>query len=1232
MKIATLFFILSLISIYGISQKTKILSETNDTLTDKNFSDKKVEHTVFLIGNTGSQIEYNPHYELFAKEVLAKGKTSSLIFLGNQIYPNGFDDTEDENEQQSAYKLEKQLSYFKKYDGNIHIIPGRRDWDKGRDDGEDFIDNQSDFIADYFDNDSVFVPFDNCPGPVEIPLDNDIILIVIDSQWWLQATTRFGHDNDCDYRREEQFLIQIIYSLRRHKDKKIIFASHYPLFSAGRHGGHFPFKQKIFPLTAVKKRLFVPLPGFLYTGYRRFLGAGRDLSHPEYKDYRSFMFEILKEAENVVFVSGHEENLQYKHNADDHFIISGAAGTTGYVTECKDADFASSKQGFAKLIYLKNGEVWLEFQSPDKKFSELKTIYRKFLYKIQTTKEKKEKTETIINYTDSTIITNTSDRYVAGKAKSKWLGDNYRNVWASKTEFPVFDIGKIEGGLKVTKRGGGMTSRSFRLEDKNGREFVLRSVDKYADKLLPDVIQNTFAVDIVQDQISAAHPYAALVVAKLADAAGIYHTNPKLFYVPDDPRLGEYRKDMANQVFLFEERPAGNRKDVESFGRSDDIVSFRKAVKKTHKKQKHRIDEEWVLKSRIFDLFINDWDRHDDQWRWAKFDDGKKTIYRPIPRDRDQAMSVVDGIIPTIASKPFAMKKLQGFDYDSEYVEGLIFNARFFDRAFLSSLSRDKWIETANKLKNELTDEVIEQAVKALPEKIYDISGKEMTAILKSRRDKLNKFAREAYKVLAKKVDIVGTNGREFFDIHRINDSLTKVEVYKYKKEKKKGKLYQRTFNINETKEIRCFGLKGKDKFYVYGKVNKGIKVRIVGGKKKDEIVDESHVKGLTKKTIVYDKKKKTELTAGKETKDKTSRNKKLNKYNRRAFKYPLVYPGAYVIHNDLDGTIVRLGFNIKTPAFQKDPWGMEQKIVAKFMTKMEGFRIRYNNLIHDVAYHKDFFFEAYFDLPRPQNYFGYGNGSKLVDPEDENYNRIYMFDHYLNPQIIIRPEKNHFIHLGTFYNKIFIDDDDGPYIHENIDIIGRDIVYEKREYAGLNVKYILDSRDDYKLPARGIFWTTEADYFYSLNPDFDNYTKLSSDFHLYLSRSRNSLFVLALRLSGAVNFGDYAFYQAPSLGFKQNLRGFRQTRFYGDKSLFQNSELRIKLFPFHTYIFNGSFGINAFYDIGRVWSDKDISDKWHKGYGGGIWLSPFDMAVLNVTYGMSDEDKITSIKLKYFF
>ena len=56
-----------------------------------------------------------------------------------------------------------------------------------------------------------------------------------------------------------------------------------------------------------------------------------------------------------------------------------------------------------------------------------------------------------------------------------------------------------------------------------------------------------------------------------------------------------------------------------------------------------RIDEHEVLRARLLDMLVGDWDRHFDQFRWGTLDTGKGKLYYTIPRDRDQAYFYSDG-------------------------------------------------------------------------------------------------------------------------------------------------------------------------------------------------------------------------------------------------------------------------------------------------------------------------------------------------------------------------------------------------------------------------------------------------------------------------------------------------------------------------------------------------------------------------------------------------------------
>jgi hypothetical protein len=187
-----------------------------------------------------------------------------------------------------------------------------------------------------------------------------------------------------------------------------------------------------------------------------------------------------------------------------------------------------------------------------------------------------------------------------------------------------------------------MESKSLRLIDKAGLEWVLRSVEKTPDKLLPENLQGTFAVDWVGDEFSGQHPYSALVVPPLAEAARVPHANPVIGIVADDPALGEYRKIFAGLMCLLEEREPG--------GPSDNTLKMESNLIRSYDS---RFDGDLFLRARMLDLLLGDWDRHEDQWRWLVSKDGKSRAYQAVPRDRDQVFHVNEGLFPSIAALPW---------------------------------------------------------------------------------------------------------------------------------------------------------------------------------------------------------------------------------------------------------------------------------------------------------------------------------------------------------------------------------------------------------------------------------------------------------------------------------------------------------------------------------------------------------------------------------------------------
>ena len=246
-----------------------------------------------------------------------------------------------------------------------------------------------------------------------------------------------------------------------------------------------------------------------------------------------------------------------------------------------------------------------------------------------------------------------SPAFKINASRTFWMGKNYRTEWRTPIRVPVINFATEKGGLTPIKRGGGKQTKSLRLQDANGKEYSLRSVRKYVtDEALPPDLRGTFAKDLVADGISASYPYAALSVPALSEAAGVPHGHPKVVFIPDDPKLGEYRADFANSLAFFEERVPDTVKKAYD---TDEVVD------KLKDDNDNSVDQQAMLRARLLDMFIMDLDRHERQWNWGAYDNEKGKTFYPIPKDRDQAFYISQGLMPFLARRPWIAPQLEGF-------------------------------------------------------------------------------------------------------------------------------------------------------------------------------------------------------------------------------------------------------------------------------------------------------------------------------------------------------------------------------------------------------------------------------------------------------------------------------------------------------------------------------------------------------------------------------------------
>jgi predicted phosphodiesterase len=1211
---------------------------------------QKQSFSLYLIGDAGEPtLPTNGLKELLQKKY-DPSVQSVVIFLGDNIYPKGLPAADENGRAEAESILKAQLNLLEGFNSDIYFIPGNHDWKKGQRGGLKQINNEEAWI-DSLHNDKIhFQPEEGCPGPVEVPLGKDAVLVIIDSQWFLHPWDKpEGDDSPCEVKRPEDALIQLEDIFNRNAGKRVIVAAHHPLYTYGEHGGVFTWKDHLFPFLDLNHDLYIPMPGVgsLYPLYRKFIGDIQDTQHPIYRRYIKFMSGLLKKYPETIYVNGHEHALQYVWRDSVHYVTSGSASKYTFVKQKGYSRFASPAMGFVKVDVSSGGAASIDFFEIGKNDAA-------YNVQVKPSATPQALTDQTLPDFSKTIRTHASDRYEAGGFHKKVLGKNYRSEWKQDIEVPVFDIGAVNGGLKIIQKGGGMQTLSLRLADSVEQEYTLRSIEKYPEKAVPVMLQKTFAADIVQDQISAAHPYGAIAASPLAEVAGIYHTNPVVVYIPDDPRFGIYQKEFANTLMLFEERPAGDASNKSYFGNSKKIISTDKVLAKLTEDNDNYVDQDFVLRSRLFDIVIGDWDRHDDQWRWASFKEKKSEYYRPIPRDRDQALFVSDGLLAKVWSRKWALPKFEGFHDEVRWTPGFMFNARYFDRSFLNKPSSEQWVEQAKSLQKVLTDESIEASVKQLPEEIYKLHGEEIIRKLKSRRNHLQEYTLEHYKFLAREVDITGSDKREYFDVQHQTDGNVSVSIYKVNKSgDKSDKLYERKFLPDETKEVRLYGLGGDDIFNFSGEGKNKITVRVIGGDGSDTVKNTAAIKGWHSPYKIYDHRSGVVINNKRHVVDKTSNDPAVNLYDRKAFRYPVLAPLVYANFNYDDGIFIGGGFLYTTHGFRKTPYKSQQLFLASYAPLTSSYNFKYDGRFSQVFGKWGIALD--FDVKAPNfvnNFFGWGNETVFDDKRDDYSNLRTAIDYYrirlrqIDLQAMLtRPFGSAgLFKIGPAYQRMQIErPTKSPRYILDYAATQTDPLFENvKTFGGVRTEWIIDKRDNANLTTRGVLIKESSAWMKGFESDAHNYSAHNASIAFYQSFRLPARVTFALRAGGGINTGRYEVYQAQILDGKTELRGYRKTRFYGDRDFYSNNEVRLRVASFRSYLFPASVGINGFFDVGRVWykdaTGKDPSaadgksEVWHKGVGGGIWLTPFNMGVLAAELAHSKDGDMFYIRLGFLF
>ncbi len=784
-------------------------------------------------------------------------------------------------------------------------------------------------------------------------------------------------------------------------------------------------------------------------------------------------------------------------------------------------------------------------------------------------------------------------RYHAG-ALHRWVyGSGYRHLWVKPVRVPVLHLDRYAGGIHPTKVGGGAQTKSLRLETVDGTEYVFRLSDK-SSSTAPASLKGTPAEGIFQDAVSAMHPAAAIIAAPILEASGVLHPTAVLMVMADDSALGKFRGDFAGRLGMIEEYP-NVPGDGSGFGGATKIIDSEELLRLLNGDSRQHVDARAFLAARLTDFLMNDNDRHPGNWKWARLESAPKTQWVPIARDRDHAFTSYGGWLVSLAR--MVQPSLVSFA-DEPNVRGLT-ETLGFDARLLSGLEKPVWDSVAHALQARITDSVIHAAARAMPLE-YQASAPQLEAVLKSRRAALPDAADRFYRLLARRVQVQGSDAPERVVISRVSDSSVDVRL-------ESGGMpgFSRRFDARETLEILVYLHGGDDTALVTGQVEQSITVRVIGGNGTNTLIDSSTVAGHRHPTRLYDAGTVGGVSYGADS-----------MFDRRPWE---TMNGTLVPHRPDDGSgfqpvaglslhrrsgitprvgIVRYGYG-----FARRPYSSMVKLEGAYAFRHQGVSVELSadQRMESSPLH----FTAMAGMSQLEDLSFYGFGNATIDSGGSNgYFEVHQTRWKFHPAIAIAVGERMDISLGPVIQHSATDGARSPYLATI-----RPYGYGPFNQAGLQLGVRYEWRgvreDPQHAPPRALV-QLEGFYFPALLDVRSPFEVAAVTLGLTIPLPVPTHPYFVVRAGGRRLFGAFPFHEAAFIGGIGTTRYMDTQRYAGDASLYGTSELRIPvahlkiLMPF-------SVGILGVAEAGRVYVDGRSPGGWHARAGGGVWIGRGD-------------------------
>ncbi|MDX1462671.1 MAG: metallophosphoesterase, partial [Marinirhabdus sp.] len=704
--------------------------QRSEQLSEITKSSETPTHTFYIAGGLGTSepITNKPILQTLEQELAEAKKNSTLIFPGDYTSENL------DNEAINKVLLQKHLDLVKGFKGKTYFVPGDHEWTSANTDEIEWVE---DYIKDNELKRIEVEPNNVCPLEYR-KISDEIDLILIDSQWYISNWDRIeGMNRKCpDIKTQRRFIEELEGMIKDARGKNLVIAMHHPIFSNGAYANNYWGGMN-------PKKVF----------FQR------------YQELAVQVSALVQDLDRVTILSGHEESLQYVTSENKmHQVISGSLGSTSKTNREKgrlttvggqlkyEGQYTHGEEGYSVVEFYADGSSRVTFV----------TIDGRTTFNMAPALPEEELDSSQPSFNSETVqvpvVSDQSKLEKSGFYKFLW-GDRFRKYYGIPVTVQNVNLKEYKGGLTVKEKGGGHQTYSAKLKDADGAEYAIRGLEKDAFKFLkfkvkgitfePEEYKGTFAEMVVYDFFTTSHPFMQSVIDPMAKEIDVNHADIQLAYVPKQPNLDALGREYGDALYWLEERPDDGQEDYPGYARANpgggETVTFESmtdVLEKLREDEKYSVDQRTWIRSRLFDMLIGDWDRHQDQWRFAEYEiDDDTTRFIPIPRDRDAAFSRFDGLMMPLIKMALPNTRFwQSYREEIRDIKWYNGEGNNLDRALMTKYGKEAWIEEAKYIQENITDAEIDRAWENLPPEVQDETSEFLKKSFKTRLSDLQQY------------------------------------------------------------------------------------------------------------------------------------------------------------------------------------------------------------------------------------------------------------------------------------------------------------------------------------------------------------------------------------------------------------------------------------------------------------------------------------------------------------